>query len=103
MSYTSGTNRASLDHLYLQPSLNSVYSPLPSLNPGLLPKPYIELGNDKKGIRAKLRDLDVEQVEKDSSSATPKGLLPPPSAAPVGKSLTKKEKKAVRFFSLLLY
>ncbi|KAI0084830.1 Fcf2 pre-rRNA processing-domain-containing protein [Irpex rosettiformis] len=73
--------------------------PLPSLDPGTLPTPYIELGTSKtKGKRttelAKARDLDAEQVEQASNSTTPSSSAPPPSALPKGKELTKREKKA---------
>ncbi|KAI0755418.1 Fcf2 pre-rRNA processing-domain-containing protein [Irpex lacteus] len=79
-------------------------APLPSLDPGALPMPYIELGSSSTGkgkkshttTTTKVRDLDAEQVEKASSSAIPNTPAPPPSALPKGKELTKKEKKALR-------
>ncbi|KAJ3551537.1 hypothetical protein NM688_g4646 [Phlebia brevispora] len=68
--------------------------PLPPLDPGALPKPYIDLGDEKRGGPSKLRDLDVEQAEQTSAHAAPKPPAPSPSEQS-GKTLTKKEKKAV--------
>ena len=69
--------------------------PIPSLDPGVLPKPYIELGSDKRAGPSKLRDLEVEHAERSTARTVPKAPVPPPSAQS-GKTLTKKEKKAVR-------
>ena len=76
--------------------------PLPALDPGKLPTPYIELSSSKgkgKDVQtSKVRDLDAEQAQEASTSAagTLSAPAPPPSALPKGKQLTKKEKKAVR-------
>ncbi|PSR71942.1 hypothetical protein PHLCEN_2v12152 [Hermanssonia centrifuga] len=70
--------------------------PLPPLDPGTLPTPYIELGETRGTLPSKVRDLDVERAEQDSTSALPKAPAPPPSAAQLGKPLTKKQQKALQ-------
>ncbi|TFK40613.1 Fcf2 pre-rRNA processing-domain-containing protein [Crucibulum laeve] len=71
--------------------------PLPQLNPGKLPPPYIELGESRLDGPSSIRDPDVEIAEKASSSRTvPAPPLPPPEITKTGKPLTKKEKKELK-------
>lgn len=75
--------------------------PLPSLHPGSLPSPYIVLSDSKTAGPLTIRDDDVEQAEKASSSRIlPAEPAPPPELSAKGKPLTKKEKKEVRCISL---
>lgn len=73
---------------------------LPALDPGKLPAPYIDLtenvGAGPSKARIPVRDLDVEQAEKATSSMIPAAPAPPPSARPKDKSLTKQEQKALK-------
>ncbi|KAI0081578.1 Fcf2-domain-containing protein [Panus rudis PR-1116 ss-1] len=71
--------------------------PLPTLEPGSLPQPYIEVGSSKKPRAAKLHDIDSEQAEKVASKKKlPELPAPPPELNKDGKPLTKKELKALR-------
>ncbi|KAI0684920.1 hypothetical protein BC835DRAFT_1310293, partial [Cytidiella melzeri] len=70
--------------------------PLPSLNPGTLPTPYIDLCSTKGARSTNTRDLDAEQVENASTSALPLTPALPPSALPKSRQLTKKEQKALK-------
>ncbi|KAF9810536.1 hypothetical protein IEO21_06859 [Rhodonia placenta] len=71
--------------------------PLPSLHPGSLPSPYIVLSDSKTAGPLTIRDDDVEQAEKASSSRIlPAEPAPPPELSAKGKPLTKKEKKEIK-------
>ncbi|KZT64947.1 Fcf2-domain-containing protein [Daedalea quercina L-15889] len=71
--------------------------PLPSLDPGKLPKLYIELADSRQTGPSRVRDLDVEQAEQATSSrAVPASPSAPPEPTKSGKLLTKKEKKALK-------
>jgi hypothetical protein len=77
---------------------------LQKLNPGKLPESYFNFEMAKNGKVTLVRDTEVKKVEKLASTSTVSHQYvpaPPPPPAEVGKSgkaLTKKEKKAVRFF-----
>lgn len=79
---------------------------LPKLNPGKLPEPYFVFETTKNGKVAPARDVEVDKVENLASRSTktasqqylPAPPPPPPEVGKSGKPLTKKEKKAVRFF-----
>ncbi|KAH6911361.1 Fcf2 pre-rRNA processing-domain-containing protein [Coprinopsis sp. MPI-PUGE-AT-0042] len=67
--------------------------PLPSLDPGNLPKPYIEVGTSKRDPTT-MRDPEVESMERKSASLLiPQPPVPPPELSKSGKPLTKKERK----------
>ncbi|EPS98424.1 hypothetical protein FOMPIDRAFT_1126425 [Fomitopsis schrenkii] len=71
--------------------------PLPPLNPGKLPEPYIELTDARHAGPSRVRDLDVEQAEQATSSRPlPTSPPAPPELTKAGKLLTKKEKKALK-------
>ena len=86
-------------------------SPIPKLNPGLLPVPYITRlkqvpGSSKgKGRESSLssrlisiRDPEVEKLEEATAFFDgPAPPIPPPELTKSGKPLTKKQKKEVRF------
>lgn len=70
--------------------------PLPPLDPGKLPDPYIELSDTRQAGPSRVRDLDVEQAEQSTLSRTVPASPPaPPEPTKSGRLLTKKEKKAV--------
>lgn len=70
--------------------------PLPTLDPGALPAPYIEVGSSKKPQPSKLHDVDNAQAEKVASKKKiPELPAPPPEMNKDGKPLTKKELKEV--------
>lgn len=68
---------------------------LPTLDPGVLPDPYITPGATRRDAPARVRDLDAEQAEASSSALN---SLPTPPVRPPSPSsrLTKKQQKAVR-------
>ncbi|KAI0700021.1 Fcf2 pre-rRNA processing-domain-containing protein [Cerioporus squamosus] len=68
--------------------------PLPPLDTGSLPKPYIDLSQDRGEGPSTIRDPDIEEVQKAASTIT--APAPPPQATKDGKRLTKKELKNVR-------
>ena len=71
--------------------------PLPKLDPGNLPAPYIQLGETRFDGPSSIRDPDVEFAEKVAGSMSiPAPPIPPPELTKSGKPLTKKEKKEVR-------
>ncbi|EIW59053.1 Fcf2-domain-containing protein [Trametes versicolor FP-101664 SS1] len=71
--------------------------PLPALDTGSLPAPYITLSEDRVAGPSKLRDPDVEQAQRAASSiSAPAVPAPPPEVTADGKRLTKKEAKQVR-------
>lgn len=71
--------------------------PLPALDTGSLPAPYITLSEDRIAGPSKLRDPDVEQAQRAASSiSAPAVPAPPPEVTADGKRLTKKEAKQVR-------
>ncbi|KAL1950774.1 hypothetical protein VTO73DRAFT_5898 [Trametes versicolor] len=68
--------------------------PLPALDTGSLPAPYITLSEDRIAGPSKLRDPDVEQAQRAASSiSAPAVPAPPPEVTADGKRLTKKEAK----------
>ncbi|EAU86260.1 hypothetical protein CC1G_03471 [Coprinopsis cinerea okayama7 len=70
--------------------------PLPPLDPGNLPKPYIDPGSSIRDRTTK-RDLDAEALEqKTTELLVPQPPIPPPELTKSGKPLTKKEKKALK-------
>jgi len=70
---------------------------LPPLNPGNLPSPYIQLSESRKAGPSAVRDLDVEQVQRIAASRNiPAAPTPPVEHTAAGKSLTKKERKALK-------
>ncbi|KAJ7600991.1 Fcf2 pre-rRNA processing-domain-containing protein [Mycena floridula] len=70
--------------------------PIPSLDPGNIPKPYFTLGSSRTDPST-LRDPAVELAEKASAAlSVPAPPLPPPELSKSGKPLTKKEKKALK-------
>ncbi|EPQ51000.1 Fcf2-domain-containing protein [Gloeophyllum trabeum ATCC 11539] len=73
-------------------------APLPPLDPGKLPEPYIDLSKDpRKGSNVVVHDPDVEQAEKATSSrAVPAEPIRPPELSKDGKPLSKKEQKELR-------
>ncbi|EDR13815.1 uncharacterized protein LACBIDRAFT_292620 [Laccaria bicolor S238N-H82] len=77
--------------------------PMPSLDPGILPTPYFELGQSRFDGPSSIRDPDTELAEKASSSrSAPAPPIPPPELTSSGKPLTKKQKKEVaHIFSYL--
>jgi hypothetical protein len=71
---------------------------LPPLDPGKLPPPYFALGKTRHDGPSSIRDPDIEQAVKASSSFdVPAPPAPPPELTKSGKPLTKKEKKAVSY------
>ncbi|KAI8978823.1 hypothetical protein BD414DRAFT_494521 [Trametes punicea] len=71
--------------------------PLPPLDAGSLPSPYITLPEGRGAGPSKLRDPDAEQVQKAASSiSAPAVPAPPPEVAADGKRLTKKEVKKMK-------
>ncbi|OCH88696.1 Fcf2-domain-containing protein [Obba rivulosa] len=78
------------DVMHLLDETNPEEPPLPPLDPGDLPAPYLILDDDaSKAGPSKIRDPEVEQVEK----TTPAAPAPPPEVTKAKKAL-KKEKKA---------
>ncbi|KAF9046409.1 Fcf2 pre-rRNA processing-domain-containing protein [Panaeolus papilionaceus] len=72
-------------------------APLPKLNPGLLPEPYIQFGQNRFEGPSKIRDPAVEQLERAANSVLlPAPPIPPPALTSNGKPLTKKQKKQVK-------
>ena len=70
--------------------------PLPPLDVGSLPAPYIDLPETRGAGPSKLRDPDVEHVQKAASTIqVPAAPAPPPELTKDGKKLTKKEMKKV--------
>ncbi len=77
--------------------------PLPPLDTGSLPQPYIDLSEDRGEGPSKIRDPDIEAVQKAASTITaPAVPAPPTQTTKDGKRLTKKELKNVRLFPALL-
>ncbi|CCM03043.1 uncharacterized protein FIBRA_05161 [Fibroporia radiculosa] len=71
--------------------------PLPPLDPGTLPSPYIELGSSRKSGPSAVRDIDTELVQQANPSLdTPAPPSVPPELTNTGKRLTKKERKALK-------
>ncbi|KAI0632454.1 hypothetical protein C8Q77DRAFT_1125817 [Trametes polyzona] len=71
--------------------------PLPPLDTGSLPSPYITLPDGRAAGPSKLRDPDVEQAQKAASSiSAPAAPVPPPEVTADGKRLTKKEVKKMK-------
>ncbi|KAJ2978324.1 hypothetical protein NUW54_g11300 [Trametes sanguinea] len=71
--------------------------PLPPLDASSLPSPYIILPDGPKAGPSKLRDPDVEHVQKAASSiSAPAVPAPPPEVTADGKRLTKKEAKKLK-------
>ncbi|KAJ7095955.1 Fcf2 pre-rRNA processing-domain-containing protein [Mycena belliarum] len=69
---------------------------LPSLDPGVLPRPYFTLGK-RRGGPSSMRDPDVELAEKASSlHVVPAPPIPPPELTKSGKPLTKRERKELK-------
>ncbi|KAH9480483.1 rRNA-processing protein fcf2 [Psilocybe cubensis] len=71
--------------------------PLPKLNPGKLPAPYIQLGETRFDGPSSIRDPEVERTEKATASmSVPAPPLPPAELSKSGKPLTKKERKQIK-------
>ncbi|KAI0771158.1 Fcf2-domain-containing protein [Trametes elegans] len=71
--------------------------PLPALDTGSLPSPYITLPEGGQAGPSRLRDPDVEHVEQAASSmSAPAAPAPPPELTADGKRLTKKEAKKMK-------
>ncbi|KAI0662267.1 hypothetical protein C8Q70DRAFT_636015 [Cubamyces menziesii] len=71
--------------------------PLPPLDTGSLPSPYITLPDSRAAGPSRLRDPDVEHVQKAASSiSAPAVPPPPPELTADGKRLTKKEVKKMK-------
>ena len=78
---------------------------LPKLNPGKLPESYFTFETAKNGKITHARDVEVDKIESLASTSTktasqqylPAPPPPPPKVGKSGKSLTKKEERAVRF------
>ncbi|KAF4576940.1 hypothetical protein EYR36_004924 [Pleurotus pulmonarius] len=69
--------------------------PLPILNPGPLPSPYLSL--NEKGPKGPAYDPEVKRAELATSSlSAPAPPMPPPELSSSGKPLTKKERKALK-------
>ncbi|KAI0366599.1 hypothetical protein BV20DRAFT_631878 [Pilatotrama ljubarskyi] len=87
----------SLTRPRLTSSLDTLHRPLPPLDAGSLPSPYITLPEGRAAGPSKLHDPDVEQVQKSASSiSAPAVPAPPPEVTADGQRLTKKEVKKVR-------
>ncbi|KAI0055866.1 Fcf2-domain-containing protein [Artomyces pyxidatus] len=70
---------------------------LPTLDPGILPEPYIILGPTRRDAPTAIRDLDAERAAQSTSSlSTPTPPLPPPEITKSGVPLTRREKKALK-------
>ncbi|KDR82715.1 hypothetical protein GALMADRAFT_134283 [Galerina marginata CBS 339.88] len=68
--------------------------PLPRLDPGNLPLPYIKLGQTRLDGPSSIRDPEVEFAEQATAfSSAPAPPIPPPELTKSGKPLTKKQKK----------
>ncbi|KAI0923251.1 hypothetical protein AcV5_007433 [Taiwanofungus camphoratus] len=71
--------------------------PLPLLDTGSLPTPYMKLAESRKAGPSTIRDLDLERVEQAASSLTaPAVSIRPPALTKSAKPLTKREKKALK-------
>ncbi|KAF8194243.1 Fcf2 pre-rRNA processing-domain-containing protein [Pholiota molesta] len=71
--------------------------PIPSLDPGKLPAPYITLGASRFDGPSAFRDPEVERTAKaTASTSAPTPPIPPEELTKSGKPLTKKEKKELR-------
>ncbi|GBE83210.1 rRNA-processing protein [Sparassis crispa] len=92
----SGENLHEEEEIRLDDLKDPEEQPLPPLDPGVLPAPYITLGDARKAAPSAIRHPDIEQVEQASSSNAPARPLPPPELSKSGKPLTKKEKKALK-------
>ena len=80
------------DMVILKPFLR----PIPRLNPGTLPAPYIKLGETRLDGPSSIRDPEVERAQyATASSSAPAPPIPPPELTKSGKPLTKREKKEV--------
>ncbi|KAH9851577.1 Fcf2-domain-containing protein [Lenzites betulinus] len=76
---------------------NKKQPPLPALDTGSLPTPYITLSDSRGAGPSKLRDPDVEQAQKAASAiSAPEAPAPPPELTADGKRLTKKEAKKMK-------
>jgi len=85
------------DEIRLDTGAEELKKSLPPLDPGDLPKPYIELADSRQAGPSRIRDLGVEQAEQAASSrAVPASPPAPPEPSKSGKLLTKKEKKALK-------
>ncbi|CAA7261366.1 unnamed protein product [Cyclocybe aegerita] len=70
--------------------------PLPRLNPGKLPSPYIKFGEGRNDPST-LRDPAIERVERATASLLgPAPPVPPPELTSSGKPLTKKQRKELK-------
>ncbi|KAF9481195.1 Fcf2-domain-containing protein [Pholiota conissans] len=71
--------------------------PIPSLDPGNLPAPYIVLGATRFDGPSVIRDPEVERTEKATAlTSVPAPPILPEELTKSGKPLTKKEKKVLR-------
>ncbi|KII86872.1 hypothetical protein PLICRDRAFT_125670 [Plicaturopsis crispa FD-325 SS-3] len=70
---------------------------LPPLKPGSLPPAYFDFGDSRHAGPSSIRDPDILVAQKVASSiAEPSAPIPPPELMKSGKTLTKKEKKALK-------
>jgi len=71
--------------------------PLPRLDPGKLPPPYIRLGKTRFDGPISIRDPDVElALAAAASHSAPAPPIPPPELTSSGKPLTKRQKKELK-------
>ncbi|KJA24075.1 hypothetical protein HYPSUDRAFT_53965 [Hypholoma sublateritium FD-334 SS-4] len=71
--------------------------PIPALNPGKLPAPYITFGATRFDGPSKIRDPEVERTARATASiSAPAPPTPPDELTKSGKPLTKKQKKELR-------
>lgn len=81
-------------HQYYESHLTINHSSLPALNPGPLPRLYIELGETRLEAPTAIRDPEVELAERAfSSRSVPAPPAPPLELTKSGKPLTKKQQK----------
>ncbi|KAL0960614.1 hypothetical protein HGRIS_005646 [Hohenbuehelia grisea] len=72
--------------------------PLPSLDPGPLPAPYLEFSESRRQKKPlAIHDPDVQRAQKAAALlSAPAPPIPPPELAGSGRPLTKKERKAAK-------
>ncbi|KAF8908933.1 Fcf2 pre-rRNA processing-domain-containing protein [Gymnopilus junonius] len=71
--------------------------PLPKLDPGKLPAPYIVLGETRFDGPLSIRDPEVEFTQQATASTSlPAPPIPPPELTKSGKPLTKKEQRELK-------
>ncbi|KAH9949888.1 Fcf2 pre-rRNA processing-domain-containing protein [Amylocystis lapponica] len=72
-------------------------SPLPPLDPGALPAPYLTFGATRHAGPSQVHDPEVARAEQASAAlAVPTAPASPPSLTNSGKPQTKRERKALK-------